>query len=1214
MGVVYRAFDRERKIQVALKTLTRAEPRNLYRFKREFRTLADVSHPNLVNLYELHTTGESWFFTMELIDGESFVSYVRPISTASVTVEGTISDAGSEITSPTGVWAPKPSYRERIAAGETDYSRLESAFVQLIDGVAALHQAGKLHRDLKPSNVLIDSAGRVVLLDFGLAADKLHAQDDRTHDMVAVGTPMYMSPEQAADVPLTEASDWYSVGVMLYEALTGRRPFEDAGRDVYLNKQLETPPPPRDSDPDIPERFDDLCVRLLSREPGDRPTGDELLAALDRTPSPATTDLRRARGRAVFVGRQPEIETLRGAFERVKAGNCQTVFVRGESGMGKSALLRRFLDVVATTTPAVVLEGRCYEREAVPYKALDAAIDALTRELLAMPADDVQRALPRDIMALSRLFPVLNRVPAVAEPDQLYLLPPDPQELRRRAFIALRVLFQRISADRPVVLYIDDLQWGDADCAPFLQDLMFHPTPPSVLLLLSYRLEDEARSPLINALRTEPCDRAIDLTVEPLGEDEARALVRELGGGPDRIDDSVHDSGGSPFLLSELARAELSEHTAPGGQPRTLDELLCARIDALDYPERNLLMACAAAGRPIAPELALAIAGIEGEGPELDVLRTGRFVRSRLGPSGSYLVEPFHDRVRSAALSNLHSKQRADLHRRVAEAMETAGDADPLALVDHWIGAGDFSRAGTCAVAAAEMAAQTFAFDSAARYYELALDHLDLTGDERLDMRRQLGDALANAGRLDDAARAYANAAELADGERAVALRSLELEQLLRRGRLDEGLDRAKQVLASVGVSMPRSDGRAIVSLLIQRMLLKIRGLRFKQRDEQDIPAHELRQVDVVWSVASAMSFVNPVAGRALQMRYMRLALAAGEPARVALALNLEIGYLGVAGTRVRDRVEQVIQRGIGIATELDDPRIMGILAGGSGISSFLCGRWREALERLDAGERQLRDHAVGTRWELDIAQIFQTAALTYLGELREVVRLVPIYLREAEERGDVYAARGLRAWRSNIAWLVMDQPDEAEAQIDRVAVTGKFHLHHYYEMMSRAQIELYRGDGPAACTRITEAARDVKRSMLLRIQNLEVEWAYLGARAALANTEFEPERRAAIARARAREIVKADTEWGDALAGLVRACAAMTVGDPDSAVSELHAAIDGFESVDMALHVAVARQRLSELVGGSEKHALNANVGRWMASQEVVSPAGICRLYAPVY
>src|SRR5207302_5179325 len=182
--------------EVALKLLRRASGRDLYRFKREFRALADIVHPNLVALHELHAAGGDWYFTMELVEGVSFIDWVRP----------------------SRYQGPQRA-RSDIAASPFDEQRLRGALVQLTDALIALHEAGKLHRDLKPSNVLVTGSGRLALLDFGLVASVAEGNPER----LAVGTPVYMSPEQAADQPLGEPSDWYSVGAMLYEALTGRR-------------------------------------------------------------------------------------------------------------------------------------------------------------------------------------------------------------------------------------------------------------------------------------------------------------------------------------------------------------------------------------------------------------------------------------------------------------------------------------------------------------------------------------------------------------------------------------------------------------------------------------------------------------------------------------------------------------------------------------------------------------------------------------------------------------------------------------------------------------------------------------------------------------------------------------------------------------------------------------------------------------------------------
>jgi eukaryotic-like serine/threonine-protein kinase len=260
-GVVYRALDRERNIPVALKTLRNVAAKALVRFKQEFRALADVSHPNLVTLYELSSREDQWFFTMELVDGVNFLWYVRGESYPAE------SGPTSALSSPTsaGLQAFLEQGHEDRGAGEPasggalNLDRLRHALGQLTDGVLALHDAGKLHRDIKPSNVLVTREGRVVLLDFGLVAE-IAPEQSRT--LEAVGTPAYMSPEQIAGLPLTRASDWYNVGSMLYQALTGRLPFAGTVLEVMQRKRESEPVPPRALWPGVPPDLDDLCRSL----------------------------------------------------------------------------------------------------------------------------------------------------------------------------------------------------------------------------------------------------------------------------------------------------------------------------------------------------------------------------------------------------------------------------------------------------------------------------------------------------------------------------------------------------------------------------------------------------------------------------------------------------------------------------------------------------------------------------------------------------------------------------------------------------------------------------------------------------------------------------------------------------------------------------------------------------------------------------------------
>src|SRR5438045_2364774 len=246
MGAVYRAYDQQQRREVALKTLERAGATSLYRFKREFRALADVAHPNLVCLYELLSERNHWFFTMELLDGVRFRSWVHRCE-QDVPEESSHPGASSGISYATvperDGFAPVPNgvIAHRGPARTCDLARLRPALRQLVLGVDALHKAGWLHRDIKPSNVVVARDGRVVLVDFGLVTERDHESIRSSIARRVVGTPAYLSPEQAACAPLGPASDWYSVGVLPYEAPTGRLPSAGEGGEVVRSTQRHAP-------------------------------------------------------------------------------------------------------------------------------------------------------------------------------------------------------------------------------------------------------------------------------------------------------------------------------------------------------------------------------------------------------------------------------------------------------------------------------------------------------------------------------------------------------------------------------------------------------------------------------------------------------------------------------------------------------------------------------------------------------------------------------------------------------------------------------------------------------------------------------------------------------------------------------------------------------------------------------------------------------------
>ncbi|HWM85788.1 MAG TPA: protein kinase, partial [Kofleriaceae bacterium] len=947
MGVVYQAYDRERARTVALKTLRHRDAAALYRFKREFRGLADISHPNLAALHELVSSGDEWFFTMELVEGVDFITWVRGL-------EGEPQLLDIDNLSPINDESPAagddyPTRSESLVGASVDpwmqpmpdpsapesYDRLRDALRQLAEGVQVLHQAGKLHRDIKPSNVMVDRSGRVVLLDFGLITDVSRPGGGVSDDYSVVGTVDYMSPEQGASLPLGPASDWYSVGTVLYRALTGTLPFYGPPIVVLMEKQRRQPDPPSKLLPEIPADLSQLCVDLLRSEPSSRPDGHEILRRLGSRAAGPVARRRPSGSRSQdtpLVGRSAHAAVLRDAFATAtREGKAVTVLVHGRSGMGKSILIERVTRELARERAAVVLSGRCYERESVPYKALDSLIDSLSRHLAQQPRHDVDALMPRDVLAVARLFPVLRRVDSVkAAPRRIAA--PDPHELRRRGLAALRELLGRMADRRPLVLAIDDVQWGDLDSTMLLLDLLRPPDPPALLLVLAFRSEEaetsEAVRHLVEGLRaTGPATADMrEVEVGALAPDEARELAllrlqREGTEGDALAGAIARESGGDPFLIDQLVRFL---HAAGGqGAEVSFSDVMRVRLSHLGPDARRVLELVALAGRPLAQQVVVRAAGLGREDQVMAVLRAGSLVRTSGAPELGR-IETYHDRIRMAVVATLSEAQQRECHLALADALESGERPDPEALAVHLLGGGAVERGIEYAIEAAGKASAALAFERAAVFYRLAIDALAPEEISRRRLRAALGDALGNAGRGVDAAAEYLAAAEGIPAAEALELRRRAAEQLLRCGHLDDGLRALETVLGAVGMKLAPSPRRAMWSFLRQRGRARIRGLRYRERDPSQVSAERLTRVDICWSVAAAIGVIDTIRGLDFQTRHLLLALKAGEPYRISRALAIEGVYSSLGGRATWKRTQKLIGLAREIADRIDQPHARG--------------------------------------------------------------------------------------------------------------------------------------------------------------------------------------------------------------------------------------------------------------------------------------------------
>jgi serine/threonine protein kinase len=248
MGVVYRAYDKKVGEEVALKFLhpeIARDERTVERFRNEIKLARKITHKNVCRIHELHEEGQTLFITMEYVPGQDLRALIKQ-------------------------------------TGPLSTGRAVSIAKQVAEGLAEAHDLDVIHRDLKPQNIMVDCEGNAKIMDFGIARS-LRAIG-MTAEGALVGTPDYMSPEQVEGKEADQRSDIYALGVILFEMVTGRVPFEgDSPLSVAYKHKNEIPVAPRSLNTEVPEPLNKLILRCLEKEKENRyQTADELLADLVR--------------------------------------------------------------------------------------------------------------------------------------------------------------------------------------------------------------------------------------------------------------------------------------------------------------------------------------------------------------------------------------------------------------------------------------------------------------------------------------------------------------------------------------------------------------------------------------------------------------------------------------------------------------------------------------------------------------------------------------------------------------------------------------------------------------------------------------------------------------------------------------------------------------------------------------------------------------------
>ena len=720
MGEVYLAVDPALERRVALKLLAgknQDDAAARKRLVREAKAAAAIDHPYICKIYEAGESIEQAFIAMEYLEGETLA--------------------------------------ERLRRGPFAWDEFRPLAAEIAEALAKAHDLGVAHRDLKPSNIMLTPDNHVKLVDFGLAK-RMIGEDDETESALTApgavaGTLVYMSPEQFRGLAVDCRTDLFSLGIVFFETLTGRHPFERRSSIDTVVAMLNSPAPPLSAaKAGCPPQLNRIVQRMLAKDVEHRyQNGRELLADL-RT-LPASAPLPRigepsagapptapAATQRLTVGREAQRASLRQAYSRVTGGRGLLLAVSGEPGIGKTSLIEDFLAELASDgEPPIVARGRCAEQlaGAEAYLPLLEALD----NLLRAPGVDIHNTM-------AAMAPTW-RLQLGADADGsglsgLHDLPAGSQERLKREMAAL---FAEVSRVRPLVVFIEDLHWADISTVDILNYLGSRFGEMRVLVLVTYRPAEmaAAQHPFVavsrnlqlrglfeelslDFLEPEDVERYLSLAFpgHSFPATFARMIHARTEGSPLFVVDLVryvHDSGG---IREEKGRWVLSGSLpeTPRELPASVRGMIARKIEMLGKEDHLLLLAASVQGdefdsTTLAEAAEMDPAEVEERLDALD--RVHVFVKrgeEREFPDRTLTLRYrfVHVLYQNVLYASLQPTRRAWLSGRVARALAAhhAGDAGSVAgrVALLFEAARDFASAAQYFYAAAQHAIGLFAF------------------------------------------------------------------------------------------------------------------------------------------------------------------------------------------------------------------------------------------------------------------------------------------------------------------------------------------------------------------------------------------------------------------------------------------------------------------------------------------------------------------------
>lgn len=923
--------------------------------------------------------------------------------------------------------------------------RLERVLPQIVDALAYLHRFKKHHGDLKPGNILVDHTGRCLLTDFGLVqhltprlgVERAPAEGSAAQpgafstrpsppsERALADSYAYRAPENLDFDGLPDAgpsADLYALGCVLFEAISGQRPFEGSAEEIRAQQLEADPPAILDIEPYCPASWAELIHGLLAKNPERRASLGDIRGLIAYSESYAIDIPASAiPEQDLFFGRSDILDVIQAQVrECYRKKHLGMTLLRGPAGVGKTAIAQA-VAYLLSRRGWLVLNGRCYERESLIYQGWDEIGAQIARIYDEFPAD-FREKLDQCRREAATLFPILSR------PED----PPTPSIARLDAVDSFRSLLRRIASQRPILLVIDDLHWASWDTSALLLDLLGEPRGLRCVVLGTWLGEQNsapkrgAGHPLIEGLEST-LDPVLWVDLGGFSPDEAREYVISAGSHLTMPEQQRVLLGGAanPLLLEELihitreeglearrellweeasaAEAKKTAQPAPPDEQRASETLLAVvaeRLETLSRRDQFILEVLSVASIPLPTSIISTILGDEfGDAAPgksearaaLDHLLKLRFIVAVKSHHWEVAYSVSHNSYRAMVLEQLREQRYAHLCKRIAEGIRRCWPSAEELRFEYLLRAGLSREAADSAVRAAAVSEQRFAYNRAAklwRWLEENSAHISVTPGLSPRVEHARMERLAH--RYPQAAQLWGEVAEQAEPgfKRAGYLRE-QFHTAAHAGDFSQALGALEQALQNLGEAAQPGGLLWRVEALNNRLRAALSAPRPDEVIDDKIDPADALRADIYEQILDIADLLNPRQVDRIRARLVLLA----HRTKDAKLLGLKRFYQAqeIARTNSTGRIRQIDHQ-LDMAQALFERAEEPLLLGGSELfraEQFqLRGDFERAEESLAAAAKffhRAQPHQLGHRHELRLGY---ARLLSARGELAEASRV----------------------------------------------------------------------------------------------------------------------------------------------------------------------------------------------------------------------------------